>query len=121
MLQDKIIQLFELVNQRPASRNEKEQIQDILEENNLDRPETVPAWFNEFIELLVQGKEQKKSFFQYDPDKGDISNFLAELEDIIGGEWNDYGEAVEIYFPTLQLKSVISIEDDSYTIQRKLS
>jgi hypothetical protein len=118
MLEDLIIELCEKANQRPPSVQEKNEIKQLLEENDLDSTENVPTWFSNFIKDILMQKEVPRSFFTYDSSKGDVDNFLAEMEDYLHAEWDDYGEAVEIFFPNLRMKVCISTEGNFYEAER---
>ena len=45
-----------------------------------------------------------------------IYNVLAELEEIIEGYWDNYGECIEIIFDEIKVKIIISLEDNYFRI-----
>jgi len=117
MLKQLIIDLYEAVNSKIASPDIHALIDDLLEENDLSTNEKVPLWFIDFIKNILHRKSINRTFFQYDPNQGDISNLIAELEDLIDAEWNDYGEAVEVTFCNLNLYACVSTEGNFYEIK----
>lgn len=117
MLKEKITQLYQLTNKQVASESVQQQIEDILVENELDTPENVPSWFTDFLDALINKTTTEKVKTAYNSEEGDTANLLAELEDIIDADWNDYGEVVEVKFSTLNLHAIISAEDDFFQVK----
>jgi hypothetical protein len=116
MLKQLIINLYEAVNNKTASDDIHSLIDDLLEENDLIDPNKVPNWFVEFIKNIIAKQPVDKTYYKYDSSKGDISNFIAGLEDLIDADWNDYGEAIEVDFTNLNIHAYISSEGNYYEI-----
>lgn len=95
-LNQKLIRLSETVNSIVADKSLKHRITDLLEENDLDKSENVPFWFMDFLNAILEKRSTGRVGYTPDPSKGDTSNMLAELEEIVKADWDDYGEAVEI-------------------------
>lgn len=95
------------------------QLQEAIENNGLDDSTRVPDWLVLFFDALLTGKIVPKSPYIYNKtSQGDVSNFLAELEDILHLQWKDEGEQVEIIADKLKTFGIISIEDDTYQVGR---
>lgn len=93
------------------------QLQESLENNALDNSIRVPDWLVLFFDALLNGKIVLKTSYVHNRDlQGDVSNFLAELEDIIDLQWKDTGEEVELVADALETFGIISIEDDTYQV-----
>ncbi len=118
MLKELLIQLIEKVNKEICSIDMKNLIDDLLDENDLIDNEKVPKWFFILLENLLSETETERTFFEAQDDEGDLSNLIAELEGIINADWNDYGEAVEVDFPNLNMNLCISREGDFYELSK---
>ena len=93
------------------------QLKEAIENNGLDDSTRVPDWLVLFFDALLTGKVIPKTHYVYDrASQGDVSNFLAELEDIIQLQWKDEGEQVELVADKLKTFGIISIEDDTYQV-----
>lgn len=95
------------------------QLQEAIENSGLDDGIRVPDWLLLFFDALLTGKILPKTPYVYNKtSQGDVSNFLAELEDILNLRWKDEGEQVEIVADKLKTFGIISIEDDTYQVGR---
>jgi len=95
------------------------QLQEAIENSGLDDSTRVPDWLVLFFDALLTGRILPKTPYIYNKaSQGDVSNFLAELEDILNLRWKDEGEQVEIVADKLQTFGIISIEDDTYQVGR---
>jgi hypothetical protein len=95
------------------------QLQEAIENSGLDDGTRVPDWLVLFFDALLNGKILPKTSYIYNQtSQGDVSNFLAELEDILNLRWKDEGEQVEIVADKLKTFGIISIEDDTYQVGR---
>ncbi|MGI4735331.1 MAG: hypothetical protein ACRYG7_09150 [Janthinobacterium lividum] len=93
------------------------QVQEAMENCGFDDSTRVPDWLVLFFEALLTRKTIPKSPYLYDKTaQGDVSNFLAELEDILHLQWKDAGEQVELVADKLKTFGIISIEDDTYQV-----
>ncbi|MBO0591276.1 hypothetical protein I2486_07625 [Cellulophaga sp. E16_2] len=121
MLESLIIDLFEKVNRKTITQENIDIIVTLLEENNLDDVTMVPIWFTDLFKSILQQENVPRTFYRREIHQGDITNFLAELEELINAEWNDCGEAVEVFFPNINMFVCISSEGNFYEIinQRK--
>lgn len=119
MLKNLIIALYEKVNLKKVSEETQKLIVEILEENDLDKQDKIPLWFQECLEAILAQKVVGRTHYDYDSKQGDVTNLIAELEDIIEADWNDYGEAVEVTFPNLNMKACISTEGNFYEVSTK--
>ena len=117
MLEKLIIDLYEATSGKVATDNFCISLHNLLEENDLVEEDKVPNWFIDFIESIVAKKAVKRMFFAYDSSYGDVTNFIAELEGLIDADWDDYGEAVEVYFPKLDMYGCISTEGNFYEVK----
>lgn len=106
MLEKLIIDLFEKVNRKTITQENTDIIVTLLEENNLDDVSMVPVWFTDLFKSIMQQENVPRTFYQREIHQGDITNFLAELED---------------FFPNINMFVCISSEGSFYEImnQRK--
>jgi hypothetical protein len=116
MLKKLIVALYSLQTKQAADSNIVAEIDRILTENNLEKEDTTPDWLVSLFAAIVERKIVLKTYFKYDAKKGDVANFIAELEDLIPAQWNDYGEAVEVFFDKIDLNVVISSEGNFYKV-----
>lgn len=95
------------------------QLQEAMDNSGFDDTTRVPDWLVLFFDALLTGKTITKSPYIYNKtSQGDVSNFLAELEDILHLQWKDEGEQVELVADKLKSFGIISIEDDTYQVGR---
>ena len=87
----------------------EQQVQEIATNNGFDVSDQVPDWLLVFFDALDSGKVlSKRPIPANEPFGGDVSNFLAELEEVIQFAWHDSGELVELVADKLQLFGLIS-------------
>lgn len=94
-----------------------EQLREAAANNGFDASNHVPNWLLFFFDALQDGRQlAKQPIPANEPFTGDVSNFLAELEDIIQFTWRDSGETVELVADKLQLFGIVSNEDATYEV-----
>lgn len=118
MLKQQIVDIITLFNGESPDPEVRNRIDKILWENNLLNADSVPQWLTLLFDDILKSNYRGKVYFKYDASKGDTSNFLAELEDIIKADWDDYGEAVKIMAPKIGVEILISSEDNFYEIKK---
>ena len=95
------------------------QLQEAIESNGLADSRRIPDWLVLFFDALLTGKIVPRTPYTYNRiSRGDVSNFLAELEDILTLQWEDEGEQVALVADKLKTYGIISIEDDTYQVGR---
>ncbi len=90
----------------------------LVEENDLGTSEQVPQWLLDCFTAVVELRAVPRTRYTYDRNEGDVANFVAELEDLIDADWDDYGEAVVAVFPALKMRVLMSTEGNFYEVQR---
>ena len=118
MLKNTTIKFYEVVNGEAASSSIQDLINNLIEENDLESSDKVPTWLLRWMNGVINQETINRTSYRYDPSQGDISNFIAELEDLINADWNDYGEAVEVKFTNLGIQACISTEGNFYEISK---
>jgi len=92
-------------------------IQEIVKSNGLAETQDIPSWFLDLWQSILNGSSTKKSFLLSEivGRKGDVTNFLAELADVIEMNYDNYGEGTEMVFDSLRIRAFISMEGGNGT------
>jgi hypothetical protein len=110
-------QLGEAQNERFNAQQFDTGLSITLKNSGFEDDAQVPDWFMQFFQALASGKVLPITAYNHDRAiQGDISNFLAELEDILALRWRDEGESVELIADKLGTFGIIFIEDDTYPV-----
>ena len=111
--------VVEIANKENKNKPDLSLIQEILENNDLGTNEKIPEWILNFFESILKKETTERVSFDFRIDgKGDIYNFLAELEDILEIDIDDYGEGIEMRFNNLGMYGFISFEGDTYQVRK---
>ena len=95
----------------------EEQLQEAAANNGFDASDHVPDWLLVFFDALHTGKVITRQPIPANASfTGDLSNFLAELEDIIQFKWDDSGEVVEVVADKLGMFGTIFSEGAVYEV-----
>ncbi|MCI5072778.1 hypothetical protein MRY82_07565 [bacterium] len=95
-------------------------IHNIAQDSNLHIDANVPKWLIEIFYALCTNKAIKETrlitaYYNYSKE-GRVRNFLAELEDILEGEWDDFGGGITLVLFNINMKVFISFESSSYEV-----
>ncbi len=92
-------ELFLLANGRSPNFQEKSHIEELLLENGFEGDGGSPEWLCNLLNQVASKRPTTGRVpYDFQADKGDITNLLAGLQPIINAQWDDYGEAIEIWF-----------------------
>ena len=95
----------------------EEEINDILVDCDMEHDSKVPDWLFHFFKSLLNRNLVERIHFKYSQENtGDVYCFLVELESILEGDWDNYGEDIKIIFPRLKIKAYVSFESQAYYI-----
>lgn len=112
-----VVQIATKQHQEVGSAFNKE-LEEIISSNELDIDRNVPSWLLDFFTAILEGRETGRVKYSLNKNEsGDVINFLAELEEILEADWDDYGEGIEIVFPKLKMYGHISRESGLYEVR----
>ena len=119
-----LIELAEnLANVSPTDEKIISQFEELVTSNELEKNEDIPIWFVNFFQSIFQGENTGKVKFDYWNTKGEIFNFLEELEEVFDLKVDDYGEGkiIEFDFERFAVQAFFSFESFYYEIKKKES
>jgi hypothetical protein len=93
------------------------ELDNLFESNGFFTDEQVPDWLGKIFRAVLSREVIPKTPYQHNSKvHGDVSNLLAELEELIQINWIDEGERVEFSSNKLNMFGNISIEDETYQV-----
>ena len=114
-LLSKLTQLYHLQAKCGKQPGTLEMLEEIVIDNELEEDKMVPECLIKWIDDIIDQKENLKQPFVFDKTlHGDVINFLAELEDVMSIEYEDFGEGMNFTFNCLGMSSLINREGKSY-------
>ncbi|MEA5601284.1 hypothetical protein [Nostoc sp. UHCC 0252] len=115
-----VIELVRRLKGVEPNASVKASIYEVVESNGLEKYDDVPSWLIKFFRSIIDGQSTEKVYIyeeESQKSEADVWNFLAELENILGIESDDYGEGIEMVFKPLGIYAFISLESGFYRIQ----
>ena len=113
-----IIKIASEENGQPMNNEFKQKLQYIMKNNALEHEHSVPQWLIELFSQVANKQSTSILKFSYkDDNTGDVFNFIAELEDVMGKQWIDTGEDVELNFDRMKVYAHISLESKTYYVK----
>ena len=99
----------------------KDKLIELLEENGYDLEKNIPDWMNDLYDSISHKRVNAKTVFnRRREEEGDFVNFTAELEALIKGEYDFYGEGYELTFDKLGIAVSIMFEGTPYYRIKKI-
>lgn len=117
-LQQLLISLAQKQTQDKPELELQKAIQEILASNGYGSDEDVQSWLIELLDAILNKKIMSPTRFDFEePNKGDFVNLLAEFNDLIPFDYENYGEAIQMSFDT-GIKCTISFEGDTFEVSK---
>lgn len=115
-----LVGLAEVQHNKEVDNDLEKQLYEMIYSNDLEEDEFVPSWLFDIFNAVLHQQSIEKTYFEFDKSKyGDVINFLAELEDVIDIEYDDYGEGMTFKFSKINMYVFINREGRNfYTIKK---
>lgn len=117
-LYELLLKVAAKTNTREINEGYKDEVWDIIEGNELEDDEKVPAWVFLFWEAIEQGNTIERESIYFGKQYGDVVNFMAETEDVIDMDMDEQGNWYTMTFSSLGLAGTVFTENSTMFVKK---